>query len=49
VHLDSPDLEHWLDKQNKYTTAEAIADYNYDALADKPRLLGTVLQRRMWV
>jgi glycosyltransferase involved in cell wall biosynthesis len=48
VHVDSPDLEHWLNKQNKYTTAEAIAAYNRDALADKPRLLGTVLQRRMW-
>jgi glycosyltransferase involved in cell wall biosynthesis len=49
VHLDSPDLEHWLNKQNKYTTAEAIAAYNRDELADKPRLFGTALQRRMWV
>jgi glycosyltransferase involved in cell wall biosynthesis len=49
VHLDSPDLEHWLNKQNKYTTAEAIAAYNLDELADKPRLFGTALQRRMWL
>jgi glycosyltransferase involved in cell wall biosynthesis len=47
VHLDSPDLEHWLNKQNKYTTAEAIAAHK-GALADKPRLFGTALQRRMW-
>jgi len=49
VHLDSPDLEHWLNKQNKYTTAEAIAAYNLEELADKPRLFGTALQRRMWL
>ena len=23
-HHDSPDLDHWLEKQNRYTTAEAI-------------------------
>ncbi|UZR28744.1 glycosyltransferase family 2 protein [Methylococcus mesophilus] len=48
-HHDSPDLEHWLDKQNRYTTAEAIIAYNDLPLADTPRLLGTVFQRRMWV
>jgi glycosyltransferase involved in cell wall biosynthesis len=48
MHLDSPNLEHWLDKQNRYTTAEAIAAYNCDALSDKPLLFGTALQRRMW-
>ena len=26
-HQDSPDLDHWLDKQNKYTTAEAVASF----------------------
>lgn len=48
-HHDSPDLEHWLDKQNRYTTAEAVASYRAQKLADKPRLFGTPLQRRMWV
>lgn len=48
-HHDSPDLEHWLDKQNKYTTAEAVATYNRQKLADEPRLFGTALQRRMWI
>ena len=47
-HHDSPDLDHWLEKQNRYTSAEAIIAYkNYD-LADIPSFLGTSLQRRMW-
>lgn len=48
-HHDSPDLDHWLDKQNKYTTAEAIARFEGHALADSPRLFGSSLQRRMWI
>lgn len=48
-HHDSPDLDHWLEKQNRYTTAEAIIAYSKSALADTPRLLGTSLQRRMWM
>ena len=49
VHLDSPDLEHWLNTQNKYTTALAIEAYNRNELVDKPRLFGTPLQQRMWL
>ena len=48
-HHDSPDLEHWLEKQNRYTTAEALVAYQQAALADHPRLLGTPFQRRMWL
>lgn len=48
-HHDSPDLEHWLDKQNRYTTAEAVASYQQAPLADEPGLLGSALQRRMWI
>jgi len=48
-HHDSPDLEHWLDKQNKYTTAEAVAGYEGRKLGDEPRLFGTAMQRRMWM
>lgn len=48
-HRDSPDLHHWLEKQNAYTTAEAIAAYEGRALSVEPRLLGTPLQRRMWI
>lgn len=48
-HHDSPDLHHWLDKQNAYTTAEAIAAHEGRALAVAPRVFGTALQRRMWI
>lgn len=48
-HHDSPDLDHWLEKQNRYTTAEAIIAYNRSALAETPRLFGHALQRRMWL
>ena len=48
-HRDSPDLEHWLDKQNKYTTAEAVAAYQGQRLAAEPKLFGNALQRRMWI
>lgn len=48
-HHDSPDLDHWLEKQNRYTTAEAIIAYNKSPMADTPRLFGSALQRRMWL
>lgn len=48
-HHDSPDLHHWLTKQNNYTTAEAIAAHEGRSLSEDPRLFGTALQRRMWV
>jgi glycosyltransferase involved in cell wall biosynthesis len=48
-HHDSPDLHHWLEKQNKYTTAEAVSTYRQHRLADEPRFFGTRLQRRMWI
>jgi glycosyltransferase involved in cell wall biosynthesis len=47
-HHDSPDLDHWLEKQNRYTTCEAIAIYHKSLLSDTPRLFGTKFQRRMW-
>lgn len=46
-HLDSPDLHHWWDKQNRYTTMEAIMRIKGDALAAKPKLFGSPLERRM--
>lgn len=49
VHFDSPDLEHWFDKQNRYSTAEAIAAYSHAPLAAEPRLFGTPFERRMWL
>lgn len=48
-HHDSPDLDHWLEKQNRYTTAEAVSAYNQSPLSDRPSLLGTSFQRRMWM
>jgi hypothetical protein len=47
-HHDSPDLEHWLTKQNRYTTAEAVSEFQGRPLALPPRFLGTSLERRMW-
>ncbi len=49
AHHDSPDLDHWLEKQNRYTTAEALIVYHKLSLADTPYLLGTAFQRRMWL
>ena len=48
-HHDSPDLAHWYEKQNRYSTAEATAALRNDRLSDEPKLLGTPLQRRMWL
>jgi len=48
-HHDSPNLDHWLEKQNRYTTAEAIIAYKKTSLADEPRIFGTPFQRRMWL
>ncbi|UXI66386.1 glycosyltransferase family 2 protein [Tahibacter amnicola] len=48
-HYDSPDLAHWLDKQNRYSSAEAIAMASASPLAEQARWRGTPLQRRMWL
>lgn len=47
-HHDSPDLNHWLNKQNKYTASEAEALVNQLSLPFKPNLLGSADQRRMF-
>lgn len=49
AHHDSPSLEHWIEKQNRYTTAEAVMAHTGAALAEQPKLLGTAFQRRMWM
>lgn len=49
AHHDSPDLDHWLEKQNRYTTAEALMAYQNSAMAATPRLLGSSFERRMWI
>lgn len=48
-HRDSPDLHHWVAKQNAYTTLEAVRTYSNEHLSDLPRLFGTATQRRMWL
>jgi glycosyltransferase involved in cell wall biosynthesis len=48
-HHDSPHLEHWYHKQNRYTTDEAIIRFTRQQLAAPPRLFGTRLERRMWL
>ena len=48
-HYDSPNLEHWINKQNKYTSAEALISFNNLGLADKPLFFGSALQRRMFM
>jgi glycosyltransferase involved in cell wall biosynthesis len=49
IHMDSPDLDHWMTKQNRYTTAEASSQFERRALALPPRLFGSPLERRMWL
>lgn len=48
-HHDSPNLDHWFAKQNRYTTAEAQGFLDGSALGARPRLLGSALERRMWL
>lgn len=48
-HHDSPDLDHWVVKQNRYTTAEAVSQVKQNPLAVEPALFGNALQRRMWL
>lgn len=47
-HHDSPHLDHWFDKQNRYTTLEAERRRS-GVLACVPKLTGTPLERRMWL
>ena len=47
-HYDSKDLHHWLEKQNKYSTMEAITLYENRKLAAEPKLFGNPLERRMF-
>lgn len=48
-HHDSPSLHHWIDKQNRYSTAEALERYRGARLSAPPRLFGRRLERRMWL
>ncbi len=48
-HLDCPNLHHWFEKQNRYSTLEAISRVKSHSLAVRPRLWGTKMQRRMFL
>lgn len=48
-HLDSRDLHHWTDKQNYYSSMEAITAFEGRRLAAEPKLWGSSIQRRMWM
>lgn len=48
-HHDSPNLHHWYEKQNRYSTAEANIAYTGQGRTAAPRLLGSKLERRSWL
>lgn len=48
-HYDSRDLHQWVEKQNRYSSLEAIRWFKGDANAARPKLFGNSLERRMWL
>ncbi len=48
-HHDSPSLDHWIAKQNKYSTAEAKIIHENLNLSTEPNLFGSGLERRMFL
>lgn len=49
LHMDSPDLEHWYSKQNKYSSCEALAKFQKKDLPFKPDFFGDNNNRKMWI
>ena len=49
MHLDSRDMHAWLEKQNRYTSQEALTRYLNTERAAKPRFWGNSLERRVWL
>lgn len=48
-HHDSPNLDHWITKQNRYSTLEAIFQFEGAQFDIETKLFGNALQRRMWL
>lgn len=48
-HHDSKNLHEWLNKQNRYSTLEAITKYKKLNLAFKPKIFGSQLERKMFL
>ena len=47
--MDSPNLEHWYSKQNKYSSCEALAKFQKKDLPFKPDFFGDNNNRKMWI
>jgi len=47
-HIDNYNLHRWYEKQNYYTTIEAIMRVGGEGLAIKPKLFGNPIKRRMF-
>ena len=48
-HHDSPNLHHWYEKQNRYSTAEAYIAYTGIGRTTEPAFFGTALERKSWL
>lgn len=48
-HHDSPNLHHWVNKQNNYTSAEANSKFEQQKLSCGPSLFSDSMARRMWL
>ena len=48
-HHDSPNLHHWYEKQNRYSTAEAYVAYTGVGRTAEPLLFGNSLERKAWL
>jgi glycosyltransferase involved in cell wall biosynthesis len=48
-HHDSPDIEHWYEKQNRYSTAEAMELLGYGCKSQNPNYVGTDLAGKVWL
>lgn len=47
-HHDSPNLHHWIEKQNAYTTAEAYTGFVGNHIEGRRALFGSSQERRNW-
>lgn len=47
-HFDSPNIHHWIVKQNNYSSIEAKINFNNLNLAVNPKFFGSSFERRMW-
>lgn len=47
-HYDSRDLHYWMEKQNVYTSMEALMHIQKEELSVAPKLFGNNLEMRMF-